>query len=234
MRHGVAGVKLGRSTAHRRALFRNLVTALLEHEVVRTTDAKAKELRRWADRMITLGKQGTLHARRRAATVVRRRSVLKKLFDELAPRFDGRAGGYTRVVKLGVRRGDAAALSLVELVERAGAEEGRAGQKEPARAGAAGRGEAPGRATPAGGRGGVTCRSAAGAVARLRCRAAGVAIWRCRPGRATRQRRRATAPAADRGRVPGRRPACVAPRGIPGDRAARGGLTPLHVCLPRS
>src|SRR5262245_45413952 len=133
MRHGVAGVKLGRSTAHRRALFRNLVTALLEHEVVRTTDAKAKELRRWADRMITLGKQGTLHARRRAATVVRRRSVLKKLFDELAPRFDGRAGGYTRVVKLGVRRGDAAALSLVELVERVGAEKEKAGQKKPQR-----------------------------------------------------------------------------------------------------
>src|ERR1051326_2558324 len=112
MRHRVAGVKLGRTPAHRRALFRNLVTALLEHGTVRTTDAKAKELRRWGDRMITLGKQGTLHARRRAATVIQRRSVLKKLFDELAPRFDGRPGGYTRVVKLGVRRGDAAPLSI--------------------------------------------------------------------------------------------------------------------------
>src|SRR5262249_40984910 len=120
MRHRVAGVKLGRSAAHRRALFRNLVTALLEHEVVRTTDAKAKELRRWGDQMITLGKQGTLHAGRRAATVIRRRSVLKKLFDEIAPRFDGRQGGYTRVVKLGVRQGDAAHLSLVELVEQKG------------------------------------------------------------------------------------------------------------------
>jgi large subunit ribosomal protein L17 len=77
MRHGVAGVKLGRTPAHRRALFRNLVTALLEHEVVRTTDAKAKELRRWGDRMITLGKQGTLHARRRAGAIIQRRSVLK-------------------------------------------------------------------------------------------------------------------------------------------------------------
>ena len=115
MRHGVAGVKLGRSTAHRRALFRNLVTALLEHEVVRTT-AKAKELRRWGDRMITLGKQGTLHARRRAASLIQSRSVVKKLFDEIAPRFANRAGGYTRVVKLGLRHGDAAALSVVDVL----------------------------------------------------------------------------------------------------------------------
>src|SRR5947208_3232461 len=108
MRHRVAGVKLGRTPAHRRALLRNLVTALLEHEVVRTTDAKAKELRRWGDRVITLGKQGTLHARRRAGALIRRRSVVKKLFDEIAPRFADRAGGYTRVVKLGARHGDAA------------------------------------------------------------------------------------------------------------------------------
>jgi large subunit ribosomal protein L17 len=126
-------VKLGRTPAHRRALFRNLVTALLEHEVVRTTDAKAKELRRWGDRMITLGKQNTLHARRRAATIIQRRSVLTKLFDEIAPRFDGRAGGYTRVVKLGVRRGDAAALSIVELVEQAGAKKEKAAPKKPQR-----------------------------------------------------------------------------------------------------
>src|SRR5438034_895827 len=122
MRHRVAGVKLSRTTAHRRALFRNLVTALLEHEIIRTTDAKAKETRRWADRMITLGKQGTLHARRRAATVLRRASVVKKLFDDLAPRYAERHGGYTRVVKLGHRLGAAAHLSVVELVERKGAE----------------------------------------------------------------------------------------------------------------
>jgi len=133
MRHGVAGVKLGRSPAHRRALFRNLVTELLEHEVVRTTDAKAKELRRWGDRMITLGKQGTLHARRRAASLIRRQSVVKKLFDEIAPRFDGRSGGYTRVVKLGHRHGDAAPLSLVELVERAGEKAEKAAPKKPQR-----------------------------------------------------------------------------------------------------
>jgi len=130
MRHRVAGVRLGRSPAHRRALFRNLVTALLEHEVVRTTDAKAKELRRWGDRMITLGKRGTLHARRRAAALIGRRSVVRKLFDEIAPRYAGRAGGYTRVVKLGLRHGDAAPLSVVELVERAGAQAEKAGQKK--------------------------------------------------------------------------------------------------------
>src|SRR5256885_10336528 len=121
MRHRVAGVKLSRTPAHRRALFRNLVTALLEHEIIRTTDAKAKETRRWADRMITLGKQGTLHARRRAASVLRQASVVKKLFDDIAPRYAERNGGYTRVVKLGHRVGDAAHLSVVELVERKGA-----------------------------------------------------------------------------------------------------------------
>jgi large subunit ribosomal protein L17 len=130
MRHRVAGVKLGRTPAHRRALFRNLVTALLEREAVKTTDAKAKELRRWADRMITLGKQGTLHARRRAGTIIARRSVLKKLFDDIAPRYKERNGGYTRVVKLGVRHGDAAAISLIELVDRPGTEEQQAGGKK--------------------------------------------------------------------------------------------------------
>ena len=132
MRHRVAGVKLGRTPAHRRALLRNLVTALLEHEVVRTTDAKAKELRRWGDRVITLGKQGTLHARRRAGALIRRRSVVKKLFDEIAPRYAERNGGYTRVVKLGHRLGDAAHLSVVELVERKGAETEQASPKKKA------------------------------------------------------------------------------------------------------
>src|SRR2546430_16719692 len=122
MRHRVAGVKLSRTTAHRRALFRNLVTALLEHEIIRTTDAKAKETRRWADRMITLGKQGTLHARRRAATVLRRASIVKKLFDQIAPRYAERNGGYTRMVKLGHRLRHAPHLSVVELVVRKRAE----------------------------------------------------------------------------------------------------------------
>src|SRR5262249_43794441 len=108
MRHRMAGKKLGRSPAHRRALLRNLVTELREHEAVRTTDAKAKELKRWGDRLITLGKAGTLHARRRAAALVQSRSVVRKLFAELAPHYAARPGGYTRVVKLGVRPGDAA------------------------------------------------------------------------------------------------------------------------------
>jgi len=132
MRHRVAGKKLNRTPAHRRALFRNLVTALLQYEAVRTTDAKAKELKRWGDRMITLGKQGTLHARRRAASVLVSETVLKKLFDEIAPRFSKRAGGYTRVVKLGTRPGDAAAISLVELVDRRGAGADEAGKKKKA------------------------------------------------------------------------------------------------------
>ena len=132
MRHRVAGVKLNRSPAHRRALFRNLVTALLQHEAVRTTDAKAKELKRWGDRMITLGKQGTLHARRRAAALIHGHAVVKKLFDELAPRYQARQGGYTRVVKLGIRAGDAAPVSIVELVDRGGATEDT-GKKKPQR-----------------------------------------------------------------------------------------------------
>jgi len=123
MRHRLSGHKLNRSTAHRRALLRNLVTELLDHEAVRTTFAKAKELRRWGDQMITLGKRGTLHARRQAAAVVRRGTVVRKLFDDLAPRYTDRAGGYTRVVKLGPRPGDAAEMALVELVDRSGAEE---------------------------------------------------------------------------------------------------------------
>ena len=133
MRHRVAGVKLGRTSAHRTAMFRNLVTSLLEHEAVRTTDAKAKELRRWGDQMITLAKQGTLHARRRAAAVVRQSSIVKKLFDELGPRYASRNGGYTRVIKIGLRAGDAAALSVVELVDRHGAEAETAGKKKRAR-----------------------------------------------------------------------------------------------------
>lgn len=95
-----------------------MVTSLFLHESVRTTDAKAKELRRWADRMVTLGKRGTLHARRQALAFVRSRQVVKKLFDDIAPRFRERPGGYTRIIKLGTRIGDAAPVSLVELTER--------------------------------------------------------------------------------------------------------------------
>jgi large subunit ribosomal protein L17 len=118
MRHRWGGRKLGRTTSHRRAMLRNMVTSLLEHEQIETTDAKAKEVRRLAERMITLGKRGDLHARRLAMRVVRSRAVAAKLFDELAPRYRTRPGGYTRVLKTRRRVGDAAPLSLVELVDR--------------------------------------------------------------------------------------------------------------------
>jgi large subunit ribosomal protein L17 len=129
MRHLKSGRKLNRTSAHRKALFRNLVTSLLQHESVQTTDAKAKELRSHADRIITLGKRGTLHARRQALAFVRSASVVKKLFDDIAPRFEARPGGYTRVIKLGIRRGDAAPLSLVELTERSEAGKSEAERK---------------------------------------------------------------------------------------------------------
>ena len=114
MRHLNQGRKLNRTSSHRKALFRNLVLSLIEHERIKTTDAKAKELRRYADRMVTLGKRGDIPARRLAFAFMQSRDAVKKLFDEIAPRFKDRAGGYTRVVKFGVRRGDAALLSIIE------------------------------------------------------------------------------------------------------------------------
>ena len=117
MRHRKGGRKLGRSGSHRLAMLRNMVTSLLDHERIQTTDAKAKELRRVAERMITLGKRGDLHARRQALSVIRSKDVTAKLFDELADRFRERPGGYTRVMKLGQRQGDAAPMSLIELLD---------------------------------------------------------------------------------------------------------------------
>ena len=118
MRHRKSGRKFGRSTSHRSAMLRNMVTSLLEHERIRTTDAKAKDLRRVAEKMITLGKRGDLHARRQALRVIRSRSVTAKVFEDLANRFRDRPGGYTRVMKLGQRPGDAAPVSIIELVDR--------------------------------------------------------------------------------------------------------------------
>ena len=117
MRHGKQGRKLNRTTSHRKAMLRNMVTSLVEVEAVRTTDAKAKEVRRTAERMITLAKRGDLHARRQALRVIRSRAVVAKLFDEIAPRYVARNGGYTRIVKIGERRGDGASISLVQLVQ---------------------------------------------------------------------------------------------------------------------
>jgi len=98
-------------------MYRNLVTSLLEHERIETTEVKAKEVRRLADKMITLGKRGDLHARRRALRVIRRREITEKVFDQLAKRYENRAGGYTRVLKTRNRVGDGAAMSVVELVD---------------------------------------------------------------------------------------------------------------------
>lgn len=116
MRHQVKGRKLRRPTAHRMAMLRNLVTSFLEKERVRTTLAKAKEARPLAEKMITLAKRGTLHARRQAIAFVRKESAVTKLFDELGPRFAERPGGYSRIVKLGLRSGDGASMAMLELV----------------------------------------------------------------------------------------------------------------------
>lgn len=125
MRHGVGGRKLGRTTSHRTAMLRNMVTSFLRYEKIETTDAKAKELRRVAEKMITLAKKGTLHARRQAAAVLRDKDVLKKLFDELGARFADRQGGYTRIVKTGFRVGDSSPLAIVELLGKPAEKKGK-------------------------------------------------------------------------------------------------------------
>ena len=118
MRHRKNGRQLGRQTKHRWALFRSLVTSLLEHERIETTEAKAKEIRGFTDRMITLGKEGTLSARRQALAFIRSKDVVSKLFSDVALRFKERPGGYTRMVKTRRRVGDAAKLVAIELVTR--------------------------------------------------------------------------------------------------------------------
>jgi large subunit ribosomal protein L17 len=116
MRHRKAGLKLNRTSSHRDAMFRNMVTSLFKHQRIRTTDVKAKELRRWADNLITLAKRGDLHARRQALSIVREKDVVHKLFAEAAEQYGGRSGGYTRIIRVGRRPGDAAPISLIELV----------------------------------------------------------------------------------------------------------------------
>ncbi len=116
MRHLKSGRQLSRNSSHRWALMRNLITALLREEKIKTTNPKAKELRRWAERVITLGKRGDLHARRQVLSIVHDKAAVRKLFDTLGPRFKERPGGYTRIIKLGIRHGDAAQMALIELV----------------------------------------------------------------------------------------------------------------------
>jgi large subunit ribosomal protein L17 len=116
MRHLVKGKKLRRNTAHRKALLRNLVTSFLEKERMRTTLVKAKAARPLAEKMITLAKQDTLQARRRALKFIYKKPVVRKLFEELGPRFSERPGGYTRIVKIGPRSGDGAEMAYIELI----------------------------------------------------------------------------------------------------------------------
>lgn len=119
MRHGLAGRKLNRTSSHRKAMFGNLVVAILKHEQVRTTLPKAKDARRLVDRMITLAKRGDLHARRQALAALHNdKAIVDKLFGELADRFGERSGGYCRVLKAGFRHGDMAPMAIIELVDR--------------------------------------------------------------------------------------------------------------------
>ena len=118
MRHGLAGRKLGVTTPHRHAMFRNMAVALLKHEQITTTLPKAKELRPVAEKLVTLGKRGGLHARRLAYAQLRDARIVDKLFGALADRYRERAGGYTRVLKAGIRYGDAASMAVIELVDR--------------------------------------------------------------------------------------------------------------------
>jgi large subunit ribosomal protein L17 len=118
MRHGVSGRKLGVTSTHRIAMLRSMATSLIKHEQITTTLPKAKELRPYVERIITLGKRGDLHARRQAYAQIRDEKVVDKLFTTIAERYKARQGGYTRVLKAGIRYGDAAAMAVIELVER--------------------------------------------------------------------------------------------------------------------
>jgi large subunit ribosomal protein L17 len=117
MRHQRSGKKLGRDSAHRKALYANLTASLIEHGRIRTTETKAKAVRPIAEKMITLGRNGSIHARRQALAYLRSQEIVHMLFSEIAPRFKDRPGGYTRVIKLGPRQGDAAPMAYLELVD---------------------------------------------------------------------------------------------------------------------
>jgi large subunit ribosomal protein L17 len=118
MRHGHGYRKLNRTAEHRKAMFANMSCSLIEHEQIKTTLPKAKELKRIADKLITLGKRGDLHARRLAAARLRQDAAVRKLFETLGPRYAGRQGGYTRVIRAGFRYGDMAPMAIIELVDR--------------------------------------------------------------------------------------------------------------------
>ena len=123
MRHGKKVAKLGRTASHRKAMLSNMMTSLFTNETITTTQIRAKELKRSAEKMITFAKRGDLHARRQVLRIIGDKQVVAKLFDEIGPRYKSRNGGYTRVVKMGPRRGDGAFMSIIELVDRPGASE---------------------------------------------------------------------------------------------------------------
>ncbi|UCB53442.1 MAG: 50S ribosomal protein L17 [Candidatus Zixiibacteriota bacterium] len=129
MRHAKRVKKLGRTKSHRKAMLANMVASLLTYQVIKTTETKAKEVRKLAEKLISLAKRGDLHAHRQVYDVIKDRKLVKKLFDEIAPKFADREGGYTRVSKLGPRRGDGAPLSVVELLLERAAKEEKKGKK---------------------------------------------------------------------------------------------------------
>lgn len=130
MRHQIGKRKLGRTTSHRQAMFRNMIASLVEHGRIKTTLPKAKELRTFADKMITLGKKDTLAARRQVFTFVRSKELVRKVFSDLAPRFAGRNGGYTRIIKAGTRQGDAAPVAYIEYLSEAFEEKKKPAKKK--------------------------------------------------------------------------------------------------------
>ncbi len=130
MRHGRKVKKLGRTKSHRKAMLANMAASLFEYHIIKTTEPKAKEARKLAEKLITLAKKGDLHAHRQVYDVIKDRKLVKKLFDEIAPKLKEREGGYTRVLKLGVRRGDGASLSVLELLIEKPPKEEKKGKKE--------------------------------------------------------------------------------------------------------
>ena len=123
MRHGKKVAKLGRTASHRKSMLSNMMTSLFVNEKITTTQIRAKELKRNAEKIITFAKRGDLHARRQVLRIIADKQVVTKLFDEIGPRYKSRNGGYTRVIKMGPRRGDGAFMSIIELVDRPGASE---------------------------------------------------------------------------------------------------------------
>ena len=129
MRHNKTGRKLGRKTAHRKALMSNLASALITHKRIKTTDAKAKELRMYIEPLVTFAKKGDLHSRRQVLKKIRHKSIVRELFDNIGPTFSNRNGGYTRIIKLGFRKNDCAPISMIEFVDMIGEVESQ-GEKQ--------------------------------------------------------------------------------------------------------